>query len=212
MKFERFGRDAVRVSAIDDPAGWARRIRPIVGGDVEDVVPGAVDVVVIARPGRFEHVAGRMIDATADWSDDAATPVADGRTGSVHRPVADITIEVDVDGPDLADVAERTGLSVDEVRRRVLDVPLRSAFCGFSPGFAYLTGLPPELHLERRASPRRAVPAGSLAIAAGYAAVYPTSSPGGWHLIGSTDVAVWDADRDPPALLAPGTLVRFTQR
>jgi KipI family sensor histidine kinase inhibitor len=82
-------------------------------------------------------------------------------------------------------------------------------FCGFAPGFAYLEGLDPGLHLPRRATPRTRVPPGSVAIAAAYTAVYPTASPGGWHLVGSTAMAVWDAERSPPALLAPGTLVRF---
>jgi len=83
-------------------------------------------------------------------------------------------------------------------------------FCGFAPGFAYLRGLPPQLHLPRRASPRTQVPAGSVAIAAHYSAVYPNDSPGGWHLVGTTSLSVWDANQNPPALLQPGTAVRFT--
>ena len=83
------------------------------------------------------------------------------------------------------------------------------AFCGFAPGFAYLTGLPTALQLPRRATPRPRVPAGSVAIAGELAAVYPTASPGGWHLIGRTDLTLFDVDRDPPALFSPGTVVRF---
>ena len=86
------------------------------------------------------------------------------------------------------------------------------AFCGFAPGFAYLTGLPAALRLPRRATPRPRVPAGSVAIAGELSAVYPTASPGGWHLLGRTDVALFDVDRDPPALLTPGTIVRFEPR
>ena len=89
------------------------------------------------------------------------------------------------------------------------DATYRAAFCGFAPGFAYLTGLDPALQLPRRATPRTRVPAGSVAIAAGYSAVYPTTSPGGWHLVGHTDAVLFDADRDPPALIAPGTTVHF---
>jgi KipI family sensor histidine kinase inhibitor len=83
------------------------------------------------------------------------------------------------------------------------------AFVGFAPGFAYLTGLHPSLHLPRRATPRTRVPAGAVAIAAGYSAVYPSASPGGWHLIGHTDATMWDAGRDPPAAIGPGASVHF---
>jgi KipI family sensor histidine kinase inhibitor len=82
-------------------------------------------------------------------------------------------------------------------------------FCGFSPGFAYLDGLDPRLHVGRRASPRTAVPAGSVAIAGEFTGVYPRSSPGGWQLLGRTDAQLWEVTRDPPALLTPGTRVRF---
>jgi len=85
----------------------------------------------------------------------------------------------------------------------------RCAFCGFAPGFGYLTGLDPSLHLARRATPRSRVPSGSVAIAAGYSAVYPTASPGGWHLLGRTHVELWRSDRDVPALITPGAFVRF---
>ena len=86
------------------------------------------------------------------------------------------------------------------------------AFCGFMPGFAYMTGLPAALHLPRRATPRERVPVGAVAIAAEYAGVYPRESPGGWHLLGRTDAVLWDDGREPPALLPPGTRVRFRPR
>ena len=82
-------------------------------------------------------------------------------------------------------------------------VELTVAFCGFAPGFGYLTGLPEELHVPRRATPRTRVPAGSVALAGPYAGVYPQASPGGWQLVGRTDAVLFDVDRDPPALLAP---------
>jgi len=87
----------------------------------------------------------------------------------------------------------------------------RVAFCGFAPGFAYLIGLPKTLHTARRESPRAQVPAGSVAIAAGYSAVYPRESPGGWHLLGTTTATMWDSTRDVPALLQPGQRVRFVR-
>ncbi|MDH6710251.1 KipI family sensor histidine kinase inhibitor [Kitasatospora sp. MAA19] len=84
------------------------------------------------------------------------------------------------------------------------------AFCGFAPGFGYLTGLPPAYEVPRRATPRSSVPAGSVALAGRYTGVYPRSSPGGWQLLGRTGLALWDTGRDPAALLAPGVRVRFT--
>ncbi len=82
-------------------------------------------------------------------------------------------------------------------------------FCGFAPGFGYLSGLDPALRLPRLASPRPAVPAGSVAIAGEFTGVYPRSSPGGWLLLGHTDAVLFDLDRRPPALLRPGTAVRL---
>jgi KipI family sensor histidine kinase inhibitor len=87
----------------------------------------------------------------------------------------------------------------------------RVDFCGFAPGFAYLTGLDEALWLPRRSTPRTRVPAGSVAIASEYSAVYPGASPGGWHLLGTTSAQVWDPDRVRPALLEPGTKVRFVR-
>ncbi len=88
-------------------------------------------------------------------------------------------------------------------------MPWQVAFGGFVPGFGYLVGGDPRLHVPRRASPRPSVPAGSVALAGVFTGVYPRSSPGGWQLIGTTDAVLWDPSRVPPALLAPGTTVRF---
>ncbi len=115
------------------------------------------------------------------------------------------------DGPDLQQVAEAAAMSRDSVISLLEEAILTVAFCGFAPGFAYMTGLDRRLHLPRRERPRPQVPAGSIAIAAGYCAVYPTASPGGWHLVGRCDVWLFDPDREPPALLAPGDQVRFVR-
>jgi KipI family sensor histidine kinase inhibitor len=85
------------------------------------------------------------------------------------------------------------------------------AFAGFAPGFGYLTGGDPRLEVPRRETPRTRIPAGSVGLAGRFAGVYPHDSPGGWQLIGSTTLRVWDLDRDPPALLAPGVRVRFEE-
>jgi inhibitor of KinA len=119
------------------------------------------------------------------------------------------TIPVRYNGPDLADVAERVGLSTDEVVARHSGRVYRVYLLGFVPGFAYLGELDPALVLPRRASPRQRVPAGSVAIAGAQTAVYPLDTPGGWHLIGRTDLALFDPSREPAALLCVGDTVRF---
>ncbi|MFD5159896.1 allophanate hydrolase subunit 1 [Streptomyces hawaiiensis] len=133
----------------------------------------------------------------------ADLPPAPPRAGDV------VEIPVRYDGPDLADVAAHWGVPEHEVARIHGDTEFRVAFCGFAPGFGYLTGLPPRYDVPRRATPRTAVPAGSVALAGPYTGVYPRSSPGGWQLIGTTDAVLWDHARVPAALLSPGTRVRF---
>jgi KipI family sensor histidine kinase inhibitor len=113
------------------------------------------------------------------------------------------------DGEDLELVARYWGVGPDEVIERHTATEFTVAFCGFAPGFGYLTGLPAELAVPRLATPRARVPAGSVALAGRYTGVYPSASPGGWLLIGQTELTLFDVDADPPALLAPGTSVRF---
>jgi KipI family sensor histidine kinase inhibitor len=126
------------------------------------------------------------------------------------RPAAtEVVLDVHYDGPDLADTAAMLRLTSDDVVRRHTAVTYVVAFCGFSPGFAYLTGLDPALHVPRLGTPRTTVPAGAVGVAGEFTGVYPRPSPGGWRLLGTTDAVLWDPDRDPPALLAPGTSVRF---
>jgi KipI family sensor histidine kinase inhibitor len=115
------------------------------------------------------------------------------------------------DGEDLADVAQRWGMSRAEVVATHVGTDFVVAFVGFSPGFAYCTGLPADLAVPRLERPRPKVPAGAVGLAGEYTAAYPTASPGGWRLIGRTDARLWDAERDEPALLTPGTRVRFVE-
>jgi KipI family sensor histidine kinase inhibitor len=112
-------------------------------------------------------------------------------------------------GPDLGLLARDHGLEPEDVARRHAAAEYRVAFLGFSPGFAYMTGLPPELSMPRRESPRARVPAGSVAIGGNYTAVYPAESPGGWRLIGRSSVRLFDPFAAPPALLRAGDRVRF---
>ena len=120
-----------------------------------------------------------------------------------------VEIPVRYDGEDLAGVAERVGLTTDAVVARH-SAPTYTVVClGFSRAFPYLSGLDPLLRLPRHATPRTVVPAGSVAIAADQAGIYPQSSPGGWHLLGTTSLDLFDEDRSPPSLLQPGDRVRF---
>jgi len=170
---------------------WRRRER----GELAavEIVPGARTVLLdgLANP---EETAGLV----AGW---APPPAASGTPGPL------IEIMVWYDGEDLASVASSWDVPVSEVVDRVAGTELRVAFCGFAPGFAYLTGLP--WTVPRLDTPRPRVPAGSVALAGGYAGIYPTASPGGWQLIGRTGAELFDARREPPALLAPGTRVRL---
>ncbi|MBA2488531.1 MAG: 5-oxoprolinase subunit PxpB [Chloroflexi bacterium] len=115
----------------------------------------------------------------------------------------------DADGPDLAAVAEQTGLSPGQVVEAHSSTVYRVFMLGFMPGFAYLGTLPAGISVPRRASPRARVPAGSVAIAERQTAVYPSVTPGGWQIIGWTDAPLWDPNRAPPSLLASGQRVRF---
>ncbi|MEU6451136.1 allophanate hydrolase subunit 1 [Streptomyces sp. NPDC046979] len=159
-----------------------------------EIVPAARTVLLDGVADR----AGLAAELTA-----AEVPPAPPRAGRV------VEIPVRYDGPDLADVGAHWGVAPREVARIHADTEFRVAFCGFAPGFGYLTGLPARYDVPRRDTPRTAVPAGSVALAGPYTGVYPRSSPGGWQLIGTTDAVLWDHTRVPAALLSPGTRVRF---
>lgn len=166
---------------------------------IEELIPGARTVLV-----RFDPL---RVSASG-----LAAVLADARVDGAHVPHArEVTIPVRYDGEDLDDVAALLGVSVEEVVARHLAAEWQVAFSGFAPGFGYAVGSDPLFDVPRRASPRTRVPAGSVALAGHFTGVYPRESPGGWQLIGRTDAAMWDIDRDPPALLSPGTLVRFEQ-
>jgi KipI family sensor histidine kinase inhibitor len=163
--------------------------------NVTEIVPGARTVLLdgLTAP----DAAARLITG---W---APPPPADSAPGDL------VAIPTVYDGPDLPTVAALWSTPIPSVIERLASTEFRVAFCGFAPGFGYLTGLPPELSVPRLASPRTTVPAGSVGLAGPYAGIYPTASPGGWQLVGRTDVTLFDVERDPPALLAPGTTVRL---
>lgn len=164
-----------------------------------DVVPGARTVLVTVAPGRALGPLREELLALAGDAPDAPARDEGQQT----------TIEVVYDGPDLDDVAGLTGLSRDEVVAAHTGTPWRVGFGGFAPGFAYLVGGDPRLAVARRAESRTTVPAGSVGLAGEFSGVYPRASPGGWQLLGRTDARLFDLDRDPPALLRAGDVVRF---
>jgi len=199
MRIRPVGAEALLLE-VDDPAAWfgelARR-RDAGDLDVVDIVPGARTVLLDGLSAPVQ---------TADLIRSWASPAA-----AASRSTPSIEIAVTFDGEDLGDVARHWQTDERGVIARVTTTELRVAFCGFAPGWAYLAGLPPELAVPRLATPRPRVPAGSVALADAYAGIYPTASPGGWRLIGRTDVTLFDPDRDPPALLSPGARVRFRE-
>ncbi|TFD09679.1 5-oxoprolinase/urea amidolyase family protein [Cryobacterium sp. TMT1-2-2] len=168
----------------------------------EHPLPGQVDVVAAA-----ETVLVTADSATAARSFAARLRAIKPRTIQAGNDGL-VTIDVIYDGDDLAEVGELTGLGQGGVIAAHTGQLWTAAFGGFAPGFAYLVG-DDRLRVSRRATPRKAVPAGAVALADGYSAVYPRVSPGGWQLIGRTDAALWNLDRDQPALVQPGNRVQF---
>ncbi len=120
-----------------------------------------------------------------------------------------VDIPVHYTGEDLPEVAEHMGVTVAEVIARHTGQPWQAAFAGFAPGFVYLTGGHPSFRLPRRSTPRTRVPAGAVALAGAFSAVYPAASPGGWQLIGVTELPLWDLQRPEPAYVQPGFRVQF---
>ncbi len=185
---------------------------------VEPPEPGqvlAVCAAVARLPGMLEVVpAARTLLARFDprrcGIDAVRTALADvGEIPATDEAASAVELPVRYDGADLAAVAAEVGCGVDTLVARHSAAEYRVAFCGFAPGFAYLTGLDPALRVARLDVPRTSVPAGSVGIAGEFTGVYPRSSPGGWRLLGRTETPLWDLDRTPPALLVPGTRVRF---
>ena len=194
----------VEVAGLDEVLALAQAIREAIAGksvgftDIVDIVPAARTVLVVVRD-----------DAPMGPVRQALSTLPDTQPGELPSSGETLEVPVQYDGPDLAEVAKLTGLSVDGVIAAHTGTDWTVAFGGFAPGFAYLTGGDPRLEVPRRSEPRTAVPSGSVALAGEFSAIYPRSSPGGWQLIGRTDIAVFNPDREPPALLQSGTVVHF---
>ena len=163
-----------------------------------DAVPGH-DTVQLTFS---EHRPGD--DEVSEWLDGQVA------AGAAHHSGRLIEIPVVYDGPDIDEVARISGISPEAVIELHRSVEYRAEFSGFAPGFTYLTGLPERLQVPRRDDPRERVPRGSVAIAGVYSAVYPGASPGGWNLLGTTQLVMFDPTLSSPALVVPGDRVRFT--
>lgn len=192
MLLRRCGTDAllVEVDSLTEVAAVRAALQGLDG--IEELVPAARTVLV---KGALHQV--REVLKTVDLT-----------TAPTTHP-REITIPVTYDGPDLDLVAETAGVSREEVVKLHTGATYEVAFCGFAPGFGYLTGLPPNLQQPRLDSPRTKVPQGSVGIAGEFTAAYPRATPGGWRLIGRTEITLFDTKAETPALLQPGDQVRF---
>ncbi|KAK48396.1 allophanate hydrolase [Caballeronia jiangsuensis] len=181
---------------------WALAERARLMPHVVEVVPGMNNLTIVFDPlvADYETLAAALESA---W--DAAEPT-DMDSAEIEIPVH----YGGADGPDLAALAKHTGFSIDEVVKRHTQAEYVVFFLGFQPGFAYLGGLDPALAMPRHAEPRLEVPAGSVGIGGAQTGIYPAASPGGWQLLGRTELKLFDPARNPPTLMQPGDRVRFT--
>ena len=209
IRFEPAGAEALLLVLAEQPdahlpqriALLAQRIRAELGDLLTDLVPGWTSVLLHYDLMRTDHLqlAERLQPLLERW---LAEPFV-AQQGRLHE------IPIWYGGEDLAEVAQQCRLSVAQVIELHMAVEYRVGAIGFAPGFAYLGELDARLALPRRATPRIAVPAGSLAIAERQTAIYPHSSPGGWHLLGRCPWLLFDAAQTPPCPLALGDRVRF---
>jgi KipI family sensor histidine kinase inhibitor len=158
----------------------------------------ARDIVPAARTVLFDGVRREDVEALLSGGIGAARTSAPGHS---------VEIPTTYDGPDLEETAQLLGITSEELVRLHAGTTFTVAFCGFSPGFAYCAGW--DRVVPRLPSPRPRVEPGSVGLAGEFTGVYPSASPGGWRLIGRTDVDLWDPDRDEPAMLTPGTRITF---
>jgi KipI family sensor histidine kinase inhibitor len=200
MKLRRVGTSALIIECPDSDRveDWRAELwRPRENGELE-----AVEIVPGARTVLLDGVPPDTADKIAKWGPPP-------RAAQARGPL--VEVPTTFDGDDLDDVAEIWRVSVEEAVKRLVETPLSVAFCGFAPGFAYLRGFPDAWSVPRLAAPRPRVPAGSVALAAGYAGIYPTASPGGWRLVGHTRSEIFSVRREHPALLTPGTRVKLVR-
>lgn len=190
----------VELASTVEAVAYAAALRSDPPAAVGEVVPAARTVLVVAADGVGVAALRQALQEVSPAAGEAAS--VDG---------AVVEVPVTYDGEDLDDVASLTGLTPDEVVAAHTGQTWQVAFGGFAPGFGYLVGEDDRLRVPRRKESRTAVPAGAVGLAGEYAGIYPRTSPGGWQLIGRTDAVLWDLERQPAALLAPGVRVRFVR-
>ena len=214
-EIRQVGDHALLLQLEDNEAVHAARrvVRDRFGDQLVEVVPGHQTLLVVWDEGSEDAVA--LVSDLKALASDASGFKSDTSAIVKEPPPPVVVIPVRYDGADLEEVAAKLSVSQQAVIGVHAGAEYVVAFMGFSPGFPYLIadqsarGRLPLLELPRRSTPRTEVPAGSVAVAAGYCGIYPHSSPGGWNLLGRTDAVLFDAERDPPALLEPGARVRF---
>jgi KipI family sensor histidine kinase inhibitor len=189
----------VQCGSTAEVLAWADALRAAALPGVLDIVPAARTVLVKLDGPRYQGLVRQRL-RTLRVRTETVEPT---------QRIADVVIDVVYDGPDLAEVANLTGLTTAQVVNAHTATLWRVGFSGFAPGFAYLVDGDPRLRVPRRREPRTSVPAGSVALAGEFSAIYPRRSPGGWQLIGHTDVVLWDLVRTNPALLTQGMWVQF---
>jgi KipI family sensor histidine kinase inhibitor len=201
--------------------GRVRAVRPVGTRTVLAVVSGTQDVLALQAallesplPGQQDVLAAAETVMVRAESPAAARRIGQALleldlTAPAEQAGGLVVIDTVYDGEDLAEVGQLTGLGADGVIAAHTGQVWTVAFAGFAPGFGYMVGENQALEVPRRSSPRTAVPAGSVALAGNYSAVYPRKSPGGWQLIGRTGAKMWDLDRPEPALASPGHRVQF---
>ena len=196
MRILPVGADALLLELDDDVEAWRRDLwqrrergefaaREIVAGARTVLLDGCQDATQLSA-------------LLAGWAP---------RSGAMAVPGPLVEIPIVYDGEDLEWVANHLGRAVSDFVEAHLATEFHVAFCGFAPGFAYMTGF--DMTMPRLDTPRSRVPVGAVGLADTYCGIYPTSSPGGWRLIGRTTAVLFDPDRAAPALLSPGTRVRF---
>jgi KipI family sensor histidine kinase inhibitor len=189
----------VEVDSLEAAIGLHRRLDAARMPGVLDLVPAARTVLVRVDPARLRLAAARAWIA-AETTDAASAP-------AVTRRVVELVVAYD--GADLDETAALLGMSPEELVRRHAAAEWTVAFTGFAPGFGYLVSSDWPFDVPRLASPRTRVPRGAVGLAGVFTGAYPRETPGGWRLIGTTGAALFDPDAAQPALLAPGTRVRF---
>ena len=211
MRLLPCGEDAILVEL--DTADQRRRLDDMLGREsmsgVWAHVPGDRTVLVRADPPRIAAVAQALAGLEGLLAGDEVGGRGGGGGVEVVPGPDPVVIPVTYDGPDLGEVADLLGVTADEVIARHTGQPWRVEFSGFAPGFGYLVGRAGGLEVPRRDTPRTRIPAGSVGLAGPYSGVYPSASPGGWQLIGRTEVPMWRPEHDQPALLRPGDWVVF---